>query len=123
VIPGVSGAIVGYTIRLERASPVLLEEWKAAVTAREDLRLQKSRASITNPKTGEVIELGFAEGDTEIRIGAAWQPCFRWRASGTAVFDAPGDFEDRRSAVRSAAHGLAESLGCRVVGEDGEEYE
>ena len=114
---------MGYTIRLERSRPLLLEEWKAAVKARENLRLQETRSSIANPKTGEVIELGFVEGDAEIRIGNEWQPCFRWRRSGSVVFDAPGDFEDRRSAVRSAAYGLAESLGCRVVGEEGEEYE
>ena len=113
---------VSYTIYIEREPPITLAEWIDLARARAYLRLREEDHSLQNPRTGEVITIGRIEGETELRVGDTWVPCFRWRRSGTIAFDAPRDFDESASPVRRVALELARSLNARLVGQEGEEY-
>jgi hypothetical protein len=114
---------MSYTIRIERDQPITLAEWFDLVRTRGDLRLREDDHSVRNPQTGDVITIGRAEGETELSVGDAWVPCFRWRKSGTIAFEAPEDFDESESAVRRVALEVARSLNGRLVGQEGVEYE
>jgi hypothetical protein len=114
---------MAYTIRITRATPIAMAEWKAVVSSRDDVRLQERPTTIRNPQTGEGIKLGRAEGDVEVRVGDGWQACFLWRDRGEVTFAAPPDFDDVDSAVRMTARELARALAAHLVGEEGEEYD
>jgi hypothetical protein len=113
---------MSYTIHIERENPISLAEWLELVRVRTDLRLREADHSIRNPRTGELITIGRAEGETELLSGDTWVPCFRWRKSGTIAFEAPDDFDEPEGAVRRVALELAKSLNGRLVGQEGEEY-
>jgi len=114
---------MSYSIRIVRETAISLEEWKSAVQARSDVRLQQERTSIRNPQTGEEISIGFTDGDAEVWTQGSWEPCFLWRNSGEVVFGAPHDFDGPDSTIRGIARELARTLGGRLVGEEDEEYQ
>jgi len=103
-------------------TPIPLEEWRAAVEATEGVRLYTLDAhTITNPTTGEVIEIGAREGDAEVYLpdGKEWCALIRW-FQGAASFNAryePGH------PVWTAAAALASHLGAVIRGDEGEIYD
>ena len=117
---------MAYDLHIEReadeAPPILLEEWGIAVAATEGVRLFTGDAhSFTNPKTGEVIEIGRREGDAEVffREDGKWHSAFRWRGD-SAIFSAR--FEPGHP-VWAAAVELASRLKAAIRGDEGEIYD
>src|SRR5437762_1505330 len=67
--------VVAYELHIERLpltdegerTPISSDEWKAALSATEGVRLCPPGAhTITNPKTGEVISIPRRDGDAEV---------------------------------------------------------
>jgi hypothetical protein len=117
---------MGYDLHIERAdgSPIALSEWQSAVQATEDVRLFDAAAhTITNPKTGEVINIGAREGDTEVFFpnSGEWHSVFRWRGE-SAVFAASFDPTETSHPTWKAAVHLATRLESVIRGDGGEVY-
>ena len=124
---------MAYELHIERLplnnegdpTPIPLDDWKAALSATEGVRLCAPGAkTITNPNTGEVISIPRRDGDAEVYFPAeqAWHPVFRWfegAAHVNAKFE-PGDLSHPASA---AAVALASRLGAVIRGDDGESYD
>lgn len=108
-----------------RPAPISLEEWQAAVSATEGVRLFAAQThTITNPKTGEVISIPRRDGDVEVffpDIGE-WRSVFRWRGE-SAVFDARFPLGDKSHPVWLSAVTLASRLGAVIRGDEGEIYD
>ena len=114
---------MSYDICIERDPPFDLAEWTRAIEATDGVRLNAADVAATNPQTGEVISVGRQRGDADICIDAAWYPCFRWRESGSVVFKAPLDWEEKHSVVRKVARVLVRRLRACLIGDGGEEYD
>lgn len=123
---------MAYELHIERLplndegepTPIPLEDWKAALSAMEGVRLGPAGANtITNPKTGEVISIPRRDGDAEVYFSdeRAWRPIFRW-FEGAAHFNAKFEPGDASHPVWSAAVALATHLGAEIRGDDGESY-
>jgi hypothetical protein len=106
-------------VQIERRPAITLAEWKMAVRATAGVRLAHSKASATNPKTNEVIEIGGVEGDAEIEIEGKWYP---WRAKGSVVFRPGAPDKNLKSAVRQAARSIAERLSAQLVDDNGQQW-
>jgi hypothetical protein len=109
---------MSYEFHIRRVPPLTLDEWKSAVDATDSVTLDGSGASSTNPKTGEVIFVGGAEGDAKINFEGDWYPCFRWH-QGSVAFRVG---IDPHEIAWRAARQLALRLGARLIGDGGEEY-
>ena len=124
---------MAYELHIERlplndegeATPIPLEDWKAAVLVTEGVRLGAPGAnSITNPKTGEVIHIPMQDGDLEVYFPEeqAWHPVVRWFA-GAAHVNAKFDLGDTSDPVWAALVALAAKLGAVIRGDEGEIYD
>jgi hypothetical protein len=124
---------MAYELHIERlplndegeATPIPLEDWKAALSATEGVRLCPPGANtITNPKTGEVISIPRRDGDAEVYFPdeQTWRPVFRW-FEGAASVNARFDPGDASHPVWVAAVALATQLGAVIRGDDGEVYD
>lgn len=101
---------------------ISLDEWKSIIKETDDVRLDSSVKSITNPTTGDVITIGGTDGDAEMLIDGQWRPVFRWSAGHVSItahlsFHAPND------PVRRMTTELAARLKASVVGDGGEIYD
>lgn len=124
---------MAYTLHIERLplnndgepTPISLEEWKAAASATDNVRLSQSGAhSITNPKTKEIISFPIRDGDCEVYFAdkKIWNPTFSW-FGGAAHVNAQFSPGDRSNAVWSAMLSLATRLNAVIRGDDGELYD
>jgi len=124
---------MGYDLHIERrgrdadADPIAipLEEWKAALSAAEGVRLLSDReVRTTNPKTGEVISISTRDGDAEVfwTEDGKWRPAFSWRR-GSVKFAGHLEPGDRAHPVWAAAVVLAARLGAMIRGDEGEVYD
>ena len=124
---------MAYELHIERfpvseegaPTPIPLDEWKAALSAIEGVRLCPTGAdTITNPKTGEVISIPRREGDAEVYFSdeRAWRPVFRW-FDGAAHVNARFEPGDSSHPVWAAAVAVASRLGAVIRGDDGEVYD
>lgn len=106
-------------------TPIGLEDWKAALSATEGVRLCSPGANtITNPKTGDIISIPRRDGDAEVCFPdeQAWCPVFRW-FEGAAHVNAKFDPGDLSHPVWAAVTALASRLGAVVRGDHGEIYD
>jgi hypothetical protein len=124
---------MAYELHIERfpltdegeATPIPLEDWKAALSSTEGVRLCPPGAdTITNPKTGETINIPRGDGDAEVYFpdDQAWHSVFRW-CKGAAHVNARFDPGDSSHPVWRAAAALASHLGAEIRGDDGERYD
>lgn len=116
---------MAYNLHIEKAdkSTLELEDWQAAVTATEGIRLLATDAhTSTNPATGEAIRINAREGDAEIFFPDLdkWQTAFRWSGE-SAAFDAR--FAETGHPVWKAAVAVATCLGASIRGDEGEAYD
>lgn len=118
---------MGYDLRITRsadesaseAAPVTLDEWRSYVASDAEMSLT-GFAEVTNPMTGESIRVddeGLAvwadySGD-DPGGNRAW---FSYRDRGEIVVKSPDD------EIIAKMRQIAQRLGARVVGEEGEEY-
>jgi hypothetical protein len=109
-------------IHIDRDPPLSLSEWKAAVDATENVRLDRTDASVKNPKTGDVISIAGVDGDAHVNVGGSWHPCFRWHSVGSVAFRDPAGFTELEDPILRIAKELALRLNARLVGDEGEEY-
>ena len=130
---GIIAHVMAYELHIERLplndegepTPIPLDDWKAALSATEGVRLCPPGANtITNPKTGEVISIPRQDGDAEVYFSdeRAWLPAFRW-FEGAAHVNARFEPGDSSHPVWVAAVALATRLGAVVRGDDGEIYD
>jgi hypothetical protein len=105
--------------------PIGLSEWRTAAQQAPGIRMAEGNTEITNPKTGEIITLRNAGGDTEVLFSAdaTWRRVFYWSPSGRVSFRAPRDFDLPTSAIRRLAAKLARVLGGSLVGDGGKIYD
>lgn len=107
---------MAYEIHLEREEPFSESEWRDAVAGEPGLELRgASFAEVTNPVTGEVIRIPTSPLDA---LGAEFGLFFH---SGRVSFLARSGFEPGTE-LWALAFRLADRLGARVVGDDGEIY-
>ena len=124
---------MAYELHIERLplndeggpTPIPLDDWKAALSATEGVRLCPSGTnSITNPETGEVISIPRRDGDAEVYFPdeQTWRPVFRW-FGGAAHVNANFDPGDSSHPVWAVSIALASRLGGVIRGDDGESYD
>jgi hypothetical protein len=124
---------MAYELHIERRRLALiiqresipLDDWKAALSATEGVRLCPPGANIfTNPKTGEIISIPRRDGDAEVYFSdeRVWHPVFRW-FEGAAHVNAKFEPGDSSQPVWVAAVALAARLGAVIRGDDGESYD
>jgi hypothetical protein len=121
---------MAYAIHIRRRAAgaqrrsIELSEWRAVVERTDGVRMADGDLQITNPKTGEIIQLKNAGGDAEVFFPdeAAWRRVFCWSSSGIS-FGAPRDFLTPASAIRRLAAALARDLDAVLVGDEGEIYD
>jgi hypothetical protein len=145
---------MAYELHIERlpvddegeATPIPLEDWKAALSATEGVRLCPPGAdAITNPKTGEVISIPRRDGDANSSVihgqgcprsgfftapGVTWQECrvWSWDRDPTAsrrfshnVFRARPGSDGEKGSRYPTQNGVytPDSLGCiQIAGAD-----
>ena len=122
---------MAYAIHIKRRAPdaqslpLELSEWRAAVARTDGVRMAEGDHRITNPKTGEIIQLRNNGGDAEVFFAgdASWRRVFRWSPPDRISFVAPRDFETPTSAIRRLALQLARDLDAVLVGDEGEIYD
>jgi len=106
-------------------TPIPLDEWKAALSSTEGVRLCPPGANrIANPKTGQVISIPRRDGDADVYFSdeRVWYPVFRW-FNGAAHVNARFEPGDSSHPVWVAAVALATRLGAVIRGDDGEVYD
>ena len=124
---------MAYELHIERLplsddggpKPIPLEDWKAAVSATEGVRLCPTEAhSITNSKTGEVISIPTRDGDCEVYFADknAWQRAIRW-SGGAAHVNARFEPGDTSNPVWVSMTALAKRLNAVIRGDEGELYD
>ena len=127
---------MGYSFHIERGdansrSEIRLDEWLAAVREAEGVRESEEDVVGVNPRTRETIVIKRREGDAQVRFierkrffrrKVTWETVFSWR-NGSAYFGSRFDFQNAKHPVRLAAAALASSLGAKIRGDDGEEYD
>jgi hypothetical protein len=119
---------MGYTVRIVRAqesAPILLDEWKQAVSSIEGIRLTSVDAhTIRNPRTGQTINIPVQEGDAEVYFpdDREWHPVFRWLRNA-AQFNGGSEFGDVSHPVWRAATAIANLLNARIRGDEGDYYD
>jgi hypothetical protein len=116
----------------DAATHVTTEAFAEAVGTIADCRLATGMDTLAvNPATGEKIRIEDPHPRAEVlfpgRKGwlrstpAEWIAVF-WYREGDISFKAAFDLDDPEDPVRVIAAELARKLGCRIVGDDGEEY-
>ena len=115
---------MGYSIYIERDSPISLSDWCAAVQQTAGVRLANGNHEVTDRKTGKIIRHRNPGGDAEMLFpaGASWHRVFYW-SSGRILFKASPDFLEPGSDIRRVAAELARAVGASLVGDQGEIYE
>lgn len=117
---------MGYELRIERSGrgrkKITVEEWRAALASTPGVRLAESQViTATNPKTGEVIQIGGMSDSGEVQFPGEWVTAFRWR-NGAAFFNARALEEEGRP-VWHAAAALATNLDAAIIGDEDERYD
>jgi hypothetical protein len=114
---------MAYSLHIERpGSNIPLEEWLAAASTIDVLRLRTTGYIVVNPNTGERIEIDQSTGDLEMLDKAKeWEPVFFF-SQGRATFQPPSNIDSAADPVRLVAAMLAKALNACIVGDDGEEY-
>lgn len=116
---------MAYSIYIERDEPISLEQWVQAVSDTQGLKIDPSDIEGRNPFTGEVMVIKGQEGDVSIfdEKSGLWCKVITY-SEGSISFKAPRDWDDKPAIpLRKAAVLVAKSLGGKVVGEEGEEYQ
>ena len=123
---------MAYELHIERlgkdkhgeATPIPLEEWKAAVSATPGVRLCAPGVRTLTLPNGASLNMPIRDGDAEVSFPdeQAWEAVFRWQA-GAASFNARFDPGDSSHPVWTAAVALASRLGAAIRGDDGESYD
>jgi hypothetical protein len=106
-------------------APIPLDEWRAAVTTTEGVRLFADKYHIvSNPLTMQTITISARVGDAEVFFpdDGRWYSVFSW-FEGSASFNARLEPGDVSHPVWAAAVSLAARLGAVIRGEEGETYD
>lgn len=116
---------MGYEVHIKRqnCSTISLDEWCAAVSSVEGVRLATHDCFATNPTTGENIRISRNEGDVEVYFSDcdAWVPCLRYSVNRIS-FKPSNDFDDATSPFRRMIVTIASRLNAQVIGDEGEIY-
>lgn len=113
---------MGYALYLESSDGFSAEDWRNAVSAVNDVKLDDSPVVVTNPATGASIRVPGRPNDVAVLVGAEWKKVFSFTGQ-PASFNATGSVEDPAHPVRRAAAALARQLDAAIVGAEGELYE
>jgi hypothetical protein len=123
---------MAYEIHIERVNDkgepadesITLSEWKAAIENQKNVRLASNDIVGTNPATGEVIRIPNSDGDAEVFFPeeSKWYRVYRWR-KGKINFKGLPSFDNPNDTIRQTTRLLAEVLGARIVGDEGEFYD
>lgn len=122
---------MGYDLHIERhasdggRSSIALSEWKSAVNETSGVRLAEGSNQIANPRTGAILSVPNPGGDAEVYLETEdeWRRVFSWSPSGRISFRFTRDFDRPDNAIRVAARLLAQRLGAKIAGDEGEIYE
>jgi hypothetical protein len=117
-------ARAGYELHIVREKngkdvPIPLAEWRTAVGQLKGLRLKSGDWVDRNPSTDQVLRVGCRPGDTEYYdvTQKKWLPAFYF-FQGRASFQPSGEHDP----LMVLSKQLAQCLGARVRGDDGEYY-
>jgi hypothetical protein len=114
---------MGYDLHIERTgtdrdsepTAIPLEDWKAALSLTEGVRLLRDRTALS---------IATRDGDAEVLWvdDGQWRPAFSW-SRGSVKFSGHLEPGDRAHPVWAAAVGLATRLGAVIRGDEGEIYD
>lgn len=105
--------MASYSLHIERENRISESEWLAICDSDSSLRVQHS-AKATNPQTSEVIEI-------QTPNSCVWtSPIFRRKYNFTYANGSISLGSDKAQIKK--AKQLAQLLGAKVVGDEGEEY-
>jgi len=116
---------MAYELHIERRDKAIsFEEWKAAVAKIKNARISATAPSITNPKTGEIIQLAFDKGVADIYSAKdkKWSPVFYW-SNGKISFKQTNLFDNNTDDIWQMATNLASCLCATICGDQGEAYD
>jgi hypothetical protein len=124
---------MGYDLHIERTrnlpdsdpTPISIEEWRAAITATEGVRLFAGDFhGVRNPKTGQYVGVRASDGDVEVFFPdeEQWYCVFHW-FEGSANFRGRCKLGDTSDPVWASAVALASRLGALIRGDEGEIYD
>lgn len=104
--------------------PIPVDQWKAAVSKHQALRLASGEATVIDPVSGDVSTVTYNDGDVEIfdHANERWGPVFYYDPEGFASFRIPGNFDNPESPIRKMAIAIASDLKGIFQGDDGELY-
>lgn len=107
---------MAYEIHIERdnGQKITIDEWSDAIAAVEGVRLTDGCTKLTNPKTGQVIEIPSIDGDAEVFFPEfeQWLCCIRF-SNGRGSFPV----RHESATLRRVASALATKLSARLVGD------
>ncbi|MDR6395213.1 hypothetical protein [Herbaspirillum seropedicae] len=115
---------MAYELHIERKHhPLTIDEWNAAVSQLDGVRLASKNTSAVNPSGGEVISINSHAGTAEILLEMGqWVPCFHFM-HGQVSFKATENIQSSSDLTHVAAAKLAFALGAVIVGDEGEAYD
>lgn len=114
---------MAYELHIKREPQgISLDEWLEAVATVPGLRLARAPAEALNPLTGETVSVPSAKGTVEVLSGEGeWCTAFRF-ARDQISFKATRTIESAFDPTHIAASALAEKLGAKILGDEGETY-
>lgn len=114
---------MAYEVHITRSAtdgpPITLQEWLAAVSELDGVRLCTEPVVSYNPVTREQVAVPCNPGDAEVWVDDHWLRVFRF-SGGEAHLRPRPSFEDRADPVRKAAERLAWALDAQLIGDEGE---
>ena len=114
--------MAGYQLHIEREIPISLKEWQEVVNEHEFVRILNEDVVGINPITKEEIRIKMPEGSAEVYFPEfkEWYSVFTF--SETIYFNAPEEWEQKNSYIRTLVFKIAKRLSAKVTGDEGEEY-
>lgn len=122
---------MAYGLYIERDDKIDLEEWNRTVESISGVKIDVSNIEIVNPNTGEKLSFPGSEGNVSVLFESRGLFGFgkksEWEISiqfmnGKGSFNFREALEMPTNAMRIAVSKISNSLGARIVGEEGETY-
>jgi hypothetical protein len=125
---------MAYELLIWRSENISEDEWIAAVSAVNNVRIDESSNVAKNPKTGEVIEIQGMPTDASVKfknggflglgVKETWVHYFRFSTKhGFAIFPYSSELDSSDNPVRIVASDLAKKLNAKIIGEEDEIYD